>query len=880
MDLTAGTVVAGYRIESLLGRSAMAEVYRARRDDGELVALKLLDRLLAADERFRQRFVRESELARTLDNSHVVRTLASGEEEGRFYIAMELVDGPDLRQVLRRDGRFEPEHAVEIAEQAAEALDAAHKAGLVHRDVKPGNILLGPDGQAYVCDFGLARHVTSASSLTGDRGFVGTIDYVPPEQIEGSPVDARADIYSLGCVLYECLTGVRPFDRDSEISVVFAHLNEPPPKVTDAQPDLPAAFDEVIATALAKSPDERYLSCGELAAAARAALHGEVLAPRRPRRRLLLGLAAAAVVVAAIAVPLAILLPSHSAKALPVTVTPSNIRGVKLGDSNALVSQTWGGGQKFTTDTPANYTVLQDGNRRLGAYFLGATDRTVELTTSNSHDRTADGVGPCSTLSDLKRVYGPRLKANPHMSHGKDVFGWLVGKHLMFTMGQDQRTVTTVAIYSNDTASAGFIASNDGPCQAAVDNSAVHRPAASAVPAGPALAQTLASRVFRPRVALRTPHGWRITADTRSTFDLASAADTQVAVRLDPLATDPAGTPVPATSTTATGLASWLQSDRDLSTTAAGSSFAGKQDFTETTLAFGPAPTAPRRFPYLTFVGGGPSPLTADGGRRIRLYLLPIRIDTQSHTLAIAADSPSSAAAARAAPVLDGMVKTIHVRAAAAGSLTALSAQCQPVYRGTCLGEIAPGTYTTRTFKPRLTYTVTTPDWTNATDNVGTFGLIPPGGDFNAVDIGKSDYINVFPHIAGAKEGCADGKGQARTPEEFLAWVRHEPGFAPIAPKAVTIGGLSGFVVDLRMAKTWKRTCPWSQGTPAQQAITGLDPSPTGMNHSMLPQPMVMRLYLLRYHGGILGVEIDAVKGDGKLPRYSSVVRSFRFAAG
>src|SRR5436190_368062 len=169
---------------------------------------------------------------------------------------------------------------VYLAAEVAAALDTAHALGLVHRDVKPGNILVAdrPDGErAYVCDFGLARHVSSVSSLTGDRGFVGTIDYVPPEQIEGGQIDGRADVYSLGCVLYECLAGERPFDRESELSVVFAHLNEPPPRLSEARPELPEAFDAVFATALAKTPDDRYATCGELATAARAALLGKVV---------------------------------------------------------------------------------------------------------------------------------------------------------------------------------------------------------------------------------------------------------------------------------------------------------------------------------------------------------------------------------------------------------------------------------------------------------------------------------------------------------------------------------------------------------------------------------------------------------------------------
>src|SRR4051794_2933427 len=272
-----GTQIARFRVERVVGAGAMGTVYLARDETtGERIALKVLAPELARDERFRQRFLRESGIAGELTHPNVVRTLAAGDEDGLLYLAMEYVDGSDLRELLRSEGRLSAERAVNFVADVAGALDAAHEKGLVHRDVKPGNVLVSraePE-RAYVCDFGLARHVSSVSSLTGDRGFLGTIDYVPPEQIEGGSIDARADVYSLGCLLFECLTGERPFARDSELSVVFAHLNEPPPRVSELCPELPEAFDEVVATALAKAPDDRYSSCGELAAAARAALDG------------------------------------------------------------------------------------------------------------------------------------------------------------------------------------------------------------------------------------------------------------------------------------------------------------------------------------------------------------------------------------------------------------------------------------------------------------------------------------------------------------------------------------------------------------------------------------------------------------------------------
>ena len=298
--LAPGTDVAGYRIESLLGEGATGAVHLARDADGRAVALKVLDPTLAADSRFRERFLRESQIAALLEHPSVVPVLDAGEHEGLLYIAMEWVDGEDLRALLRREGALEPERAVALVEDVGAGLDVAHAAGLVHRDVKPANILVTGE-RARLCDFGLARHTASADSLTGDRTLVGTVAYIAPEQIEGADVDARSDVYSLGCVLFECLTGEPPYDRDSELAVLYAHLNEPPPRPSARRPELPPAFDDVVAAALSKAPAERPASGGDLARAARAALHGEALRHRGGRRRLV-ALAAAGVLAGVTAV--------------------------------------------------------------------------------------------------------------------------------------------------------------------------------------------------------------------------------------------------------------------------------------------------------------------------------------------------------------------------------------------------------------------------------------------------------------------------------------------------------------------------------------------------------------------------------------------------
>ena len=303
--LTTGSIVAGYRIERLIGQGATGAVYLAEDAAGGQVALKVLIPELAHDSRFRERFLRETQIAAGLDEPHVVPTIATGEDDGTLFLAMRYVDGLDLREMLRREGALGDARAVALVGQVASALDAAHALGLVHRDVKPGNVLVATTDageHAYLCDFGLAKHLSSANSLTGERAFVGTIAYISPEQIEGGTIDARADVYSLGCLLFECLTGEAPFARESELAAVYAHLNEQPPKPSETRPGVPEPFDAVIEKALAKSPDDRYASCGELAAASAAALRGE--APRRRvtrRARIALGGVAAVLVAAAVA---------------------------------------------------------------------------------------------------------------------------------------------------------------------------------------------------------------------------------------------------------------------------------------------------------------------------------------------------------------------------------------------------------------------------------------------------------------------------------------------------------------------------------------------------------------------------------------------------
>jgi serine/threonine-protein kinase len=276
-----GSEFAGYRLEGLIGHGGMSIVYRAQHLRLErTVALKLLMPELSQDESFRERFMRESRLAAALDHPNVIPIYEAGDADGVFYIAMRYVGGSTLKAVLDSEGPLSPDRTASIMSQVASALHAAHEEkGLVHRDVKPANILVVPGhgheggDHVYLSDFGIAKQ-RAAGGLTKTGMFVGTADYAAPEQIEGRELDRRADVYALGCVLYECLTDAPTYEKDSEVALMYAHMLEPPPAVTHKRPDLSPDIDAVVAKAMAKNPDDRYATAPEFSAAMRKALTG------------------------------------------------------------------------------------------------------------------------------------------------------------------------------------------------------------------------------------------------------------------------------------------------------------------------------------------------------------------------------------------------------------------------------------------------------------------------------------------------------------------------------------------------------------------------------------------------------------------------------
>jgi YVTN family beta-propeller protein len=367
-DSRLGTQLGGYRIEELIGRGGMSAVYLA--EDlrlGRKVALKLIAPDLAEDERFRERFVRESRLAASLEHPNIVPIYEAGEADGVLFIAMRHIGGTDLRALIKSEGPLDPPRTLGLLGQVADALDAAHAKGLVHRDVKPANILIasrpsrGAAEHSYLSDFGLTKRASSDSGITATGQFVGTIDYAAPEQFEGKPLDARTDIYSLACVLFECLTGEVPYRRDQDAALMYAHLMAPVPSATERNPGLPSAIDGVMATGMAKPAEDRFATVGDLVESAREAfaIHAPTVRTAPPMERpseklpsLSRGPRIVAAAVAATLLAVIILVMTRDGGRTTGSTSPSPTGVVVAPDKGSLLALDATGGRPLGTAVP------------------------------------------------------------------------------------------------------------------------------------------------------------------------------------------------------------------------------------------------------------------------------------------------------------------------------------------------------------------------------------------------------------------------------------------------------------------------------------------------------------------------------------------------
>lgn len=275
-EIHVGSRLAGYRLDAIAGRGGMGVVYRATEiDTGLLVALKVIAPELAEDGGAVERFKREARHASAVEHPNVISVLGAGDDAGILYLVTEYVEGTDLGSVIARHGRLAPDFAAEVVSALAAGLDAAHAAGLVHRDVKPANALIARDGRIYLSDFGLTRELAGESAVTTTGSWVGTLDYVSPEQVKGQPVDARSDVYSLGALAYHVLAGRVLFSRRDDMAKMWAHVHEPPPSLTLENTALASRLSRVLRIALSKDPADRYPSAGDLARAVAAAIANE-----------------------------------------------------------------------------------------------------------------------------------------------------------------------------------------------------------------------------------------------------------------------------------------------------------------------------------------------------------------------------------------------------------------------------------------------------------------------------------------------------------------------------------------------------------------------------------------------------------------------------
>jgi YVTN family beta-propeller protein len=466
--LSPGTTFAGYQIEDVAGSGGMGIVYKATQLAlGRRVALKLIAADLAANSSFRERFKREWLTAASIDHPNVIPLYEAGEADEHLFIAMRYVEGLDLAALIVRELPLDPARAVNIVAQIASALDAAHKRGLVHRDVKPANILISSeDDHVYLTDFGLTRQSASQSALTKTGMFVGSLDYTAPEQIRGETVDARTDVYSLGCVLYQALAGALPYDRDSDVAKMYAHLNEDPPSVLAARADAPAGLDAVVARAMAKEPGDRYQTAGELGRASLEALEGRLpegprASPWPRRRRLALAISLPSLLVAGLAAaglaaggvfgggddPAPARIAKATATATPkatatATATPAGapqaVATIKVGKGpdGVAVSE----GRVFVADRDAGKLTVVD----------AVSNKTVATVDAGANpDGVVAGKG-VAWLADAGSDTVQRIEAKPDpiatakITVGNDPEGISLGKQLVWVANRKDDTVNRI----------------------------------------------------------------------------------------------------------------------------------------------------------------------------------------------------------------------------------------------------------------------------------------------------------------------------------------------------------------------------------------------------------------------------------------------------
>ena len=444
-----GDEFAGHRILGIAGRGGMGVVYRALQLDLDRpVALKLIAPQLAEDPDFRERFVRESRAAASIDHPNVIPIYYTGEsDDGALYIAMRYVEGSDLRTLVRAEQRLDPARAAYIVSQVARALDAAHARGIVHRDVKPANVLLGPNDHAYLTDFGLTKRVTSHTGSTRDGGWVGTLGYVAPEQIRGERLDARADVYALGCVLYHSLAGVPPYQRESDEATLWAHLNDDPPSLHDRAPNVPASFDAVLSRAMAKDPDDRFPSAGDLGRATLAAA-GQPVAPG-PERVVAVGEAAPGdsqeTVVSPDQAPTVLAASdSRTRRLLPWALAVVPIAGLALIAALTLGGggNDGGGGGATTAKSTATSTTTQPQDVAIKTAVIGGRPNNIVL--ANDKAWVVRSGNPRLAVIDAKTVkrepYSPRV-GNPS--------GEAAGFGKLWVINQDAPSLVPIGLKSH-----------------------------------------------------------------------------------------------------------------------------------------------------------------------------------------------------------------------------------------------------------------------------------------------------------------------------------------------------------------------------------------------------------------------------------------------